>query len=64
MSRIKLTWDTHVSDLQGWNSSVVSKFGFQGIPYTVLVGRDGNIIATNLRGPQLEAKLKEVFGQS
>lgn len=59
-----LTWDYHVSDLKGWSSSVVPKFGFQGIPYTVLVDRDGNIIETNLRGPQLEAKLKEVFGRS
>lgn len=56
-----LAWPNHVSDLQGWNSSVVANYGFQGIPYTVLVGRDGNILATNLRGPQLEAKLKEVL---
>jgi thiol-disulfide isomerase/thioredoxin len=56
-----LMWSNHVSDLQGWNSSVVGQYGFQGIPYTVLVGRDGNILATNLRGPGLEAKLKEVL---
>lgn len=60
----QLNWDTHVSDLQGWQSSVVPKFGFQGIPYTVLVDRDGKIIATKLRGPELEAKLKEVLGKS
>lgn len=59
-----LSWDYHVSDLGGWESAVVPKFGFQGIPYTVLVDREGNIIETNLRGPQLEAKLKEILGQS
>ena len=57
-----LIWKNHVSDLQGWTSSVVRQFGFQGIPYTILVDRDGNIIATELRGPALEAKLKEVLG--
>ena len=57
-----LVWENHVSELQGWNSSVVRQFGFMGIPYTVLVDREGNIIATELRGPQLEAKLKEVLG--
>lgn len=59
-----LTWDTHVSDLKGWNSSVVPKFGIRGIPYTVLVDREGNIIDTKLRGPQLEAKLKEMLAES
>lgn len=57
----KLTWDNHVSDLKGWNTSVIKDFGFQGIPYTVLVDREGKIIATELRGPALEAKLKEVL---
>ncbi|MGB0176745.1 MAG: TlpA family protein disulfide reductase, partial [Owenweeksia sp.] len=57
-----LLWKNHVSDLQGWNSSVVRQFGFMSIPYTILVDREGNIIATELRGPQLEAKLKEVLG--
>ncbi len=57
-----LIWANHVSDLQGWNSGVVPKFGFNGIPYTVLVDREGNIIATELRGPTLEAKLKEILG--
>ncbi len=57
-----LVWENHVSDLQGWSSSVVRKFGFTGIPFTVLIDREGKIIATELRGPQLEAKLKEVLG--
>lgn len=56
-----LVWENHVSDLKGWESQAVSTFGFQGIPYTVLVDRDGKIIETNLRGPALEEKLKEVL---
>lgn len=57
----KLMWNNHVSDLKGWNTSVINDFGFQGIPFTVLVDREGKIIATELRGPDLEAKLKEVL---
>jgi thiol-disulfide isomerase/thioredoxin len=56
-----LIWPNHVSDLMQWQSVVVKQFGIQGIPYTILVGRDGNIIAKNLRGEALEAKLAELF---
>lgn len=56
-----LIWPNHVSELNGWNTSVVSQYGFNGIPFTVLVDREGNIIEKNLRGPALEAKLKEVL---
>lgn len=59
-----LAWDNHVSELKGWNGISGPMFGFNGIPYTVLVDRDGKIIQTNLRGPALEAKLKEVLDQS
>ncbi len=57
-----LSWENHVSDLKGWKSEAVSTFGFQGIPYTVLVDRDGTIIQTNLRGAALEQKLEELLG--
>jgi hypothetical protein len=33
------------------------------IPQTLLVDRKGNIIARNLRGEQLDEKLKEIFGE-
>lgn len=57
-----LTWDNHVSELKGWDSEVVMDFGFNGIPFTVLVDREGKIVATELRGPELEAKVKETLG--
>ena len=55
-----LTW-THISDLQEWYSPVVSIYGIQGIPFNVLVDPQGNIIAKNLRGPELHEKLAEVL---
>jgi peroxiredoxin len=53
-----LTWK-HVSDLKGWQSSVVPLYGFDGIPYNVLVDPQGKIIATELR----EAALDEFLGK-
>ncbi|WP_165871486.1 TlpA disulfide reductase family protein [Flaviaesturariibacter flavus] len=55
-----LTW-THVSDLAFWNSKAVSTYGFNSIPFNVLVDPSGTVVATDLRGPALEQKLAEVL---
>lgn len=57
----KLEWH-HISDLKGWSSTLSKPYGVRGIPYTVLVDKEGNILAKKLRGAALEAKLKELFG--
>ena len=55
-----LTW-THVSDLKGWNNAVSQKFEIFSIPQNFLIDPKGNLIAKNLRGPALEAKLAELI---
>lgn len=55
-----LTW-THISDLKFWESSVVPLYGINGIPYNVLIDPDGKIIATELRGSNLENVLMQVL---
>ena len=57
-----LSWPNHVSDLLKWKSPLPQLYGFEGIPYTVLLDKEGKIIATGLRGVSLEQKLKEIFG--
>ena len=57
-----LSWPNHVSDLKQWRTEATKIYGFRGIPYTVLIDKEGKIIAKNLRGLSLEAKLKELFG--
>jgi len=52
-----LVWPNHVSDLAYWSSSVVPQYGISGIPFTVLIDREGKIVAKALRGAQLEEKL-------
>jgi peroxiredoxin len=56
-----LTWK-HVSDLQYFNSEAARIYQINAIPATYLIGPDGTILDKNLRGPSLEAKLKEIFG--
>lgn len=55
-----LTW-THVSDLKGWKSSAAALYEVSGIPKTFLLDANGRILAKDLRGPALEAKLAEIF---
>jgi peroxiredoxin len=55
-----LTW-TQVSDLKYWESIVVPLYGIEGIPYNVLLDPNGIIIASNLRGPNLQTKLAELL---
>lgn len=56
-----LSWPNHVSDLRGWESPVIQDYGFTGIPFTVLLNKEGKYIGVNLRGEALEQKLKELF---
>lgn len=56
-----LPW-LHVSDLKFWNSEAAKSYEIHSIPATYLINPDGIIIAKNLRGASLEAKLKEIFG--
>jgi thiol-disulfide isomerase/thioredoxin len=56
----ELSW-IHVSDLQFWNSAPAKQYGIQGIPANFLLDKNGRIIAKNLRGDALEAKLSEIF---
>lgn len=57
-----LYWPNHVSDLKQWKSEAVKIYGFTGIPFTVLIDKEGKIIAKNLRGVALDKKIKELLG--
>ena len=56
-----LVWKNHASDLKFWQTAAIDLYGFNGIPFTVLIDREGKIVAKGLRGPALEAKLLEVL---
>lgn len=56
----QLTW-SHVSDLQYWDNAVALQYGIKAIPQNILIDPQGKIIAKNLRGEELEAKLGELI---
>ena len=55
-----LNW-THVSDLQYFNSVAAKAYGVESIPFSILLDREGKIIAKNLRGKALEDALEEFY---
>jgi thiol-disulfide isomerase/thioredoxin len=57
----KLSWPNHVSDLKYWGNEAAKLYKVSGIPFTVLIDQEGKIIGKNLRGIDLENKLKSIF---
>ena len=55
----KLSWENHVSDLQGWNSKFAGIYGVRGIPANFLINGEGIIVGRDLRGPALEQAISE-----
>lgn len=55
-----LAWP-QVSDLKKWESVAARDYGVESIPTNFLLDKEGKIIARDLRGEALEAKLAEVL---
>ena len=55
-----LTWN-HVSDLQGWGNAAGKLYGIMSIPHTVLIDKQGKIVAKNLGKDELDAKIAELL---
>ncbi len=57
---LNITW-LQVSDLKGWKTELGAAYAVNSIPHMVLLDKDGKIIAKNLTGDQLLAKLAELL---
>jgi thiol-disulfide isomerase/thioredoxin len=55
-----MTWPQFF-DGQGWSNELAVKYGVESIPFTVLVGTDGKIIGTDLRGEKLIAAVEKAL---
>ena len=58
--KMNLSWH-HLSDLKAWKGQAAMTYSIQPIPFTLLYGPDGKVIARELRGEALENTLKELF---
>ena len=57
---LNITWP-QMSDLKGWQCEGAALYGVRAIPATLLVSKDGTIVARDLRGEDLDAKLAELM---
>ena len=57
-----LYW-TQVSDLKRWNCAAAKQYGVTGIPFTLLLDKDGKIVAKGLRGDDLLKKVEGLLGE-
>lgn len=57
-----LTW-SHVSNLQFWTDPIAVLYNIKSIPATYIIDEKGVIIATNLRGDELRAKIASILNK-
>ncbi len=57
-----LTWN-HISNLKFWEDPIAEKYNVKAIPATFIVDANGVIVAKDLRGAELDAKIKELLGE-
>ncbi len=57
-----LTWD-HVSDLAYWDNAAAKLYAVSGIPHSVLIDKNGKIIAKNKRGDELQKTVAGFFAK-
>jgi peroxiredoxin len=55
----KLTW-THVSNLKFWNDPIAVLYNVKSIPAVFILDAKGVIVAKNIRGAELRAKVAEL----
>ena len=55
-----ITWPQHY-DGKKWQNEIALQYKITGLPATYLIGKDGKIIATDLRGGALEAQLEKLL---
>lgn len=60
IKKLNITWP-QMSDLKYWNCEGAKLYAVSSIPHTVLIDKEGTIIARGLHGEELQEKLDEVL---
>lgn len=58
----KLTWN-QVSNLKGWEDPIAKQYKVESIPATFILDASGKVVAQDLRGDELEAKIIELLAK-
>lgn len=59
-NKLGITWP-QMSDLKGWESVAAITYGINSIPHTILIDKEGKIVARELHGESLETQLVALF---
>lgn len=62
IAKDKLTWN-HVSNLKFWDEPIAAQYKVQSIPATFILDASGNVVAKDLRGDELRAKIIELLAK-
>jgi hypothetical protein len=57
-----LTW-TQVSNLKYWDEPIAKQYQVESIPATFILDASGKIVAKDLRGAELRAKILELLAK-
>ena len=57
-----LTW-TQVSNLKFWDEPIARQYNVESIPATFILDASGKVVAQDLRGDELKAKIKELLAK-
>jgi thiol-disulfide isomerase/thioredoxin len=60
IAKDNITW-TQISHLKEWNEPIAKQYGVEQIPTTFLLDASGKIVAKDLRGDELKAKIAELL---
>lgn len=62
IAKDKLVW-TQVSNLKFWDEPIAAQYGVEAIPATFILDATGKVVARDLRGEELRAKIKELLSK-
>jgi thiol-disulfide isomerase/thioredoxin len=62
IAKDKLTWN-QVSNLKQWDEPIAIQYKVQAIPATFILDASGKIVAKDLHGEALKAKIIELLGK-
>lgn len=62
IAKDKLIW-TQVSNLKGWEDPIAKQYKVESIPATFILDQSGNVVAQDLRGDELKAKIIKLLGK-